>query len=65
MAAYHGNWPDDTPPALSQCKPGSLEVYYARVEETNKPKKAVTAYCKPARVKPNELRTIDKGVWIR
>ncbi len=64
MVAYHAVWPEETPPALSEHKPGTAEVYYVRAEETNKPKKAIAAYSKQARVKPNELRTLDKGSWI-
>ena len=57
-------WPDSLPAAVSQLQPSPLEINYFRIEETNKPKQAISYYGKQAHAKPADTRMIDKAVWI-
>ena len=62
--AYHVVWPDDMSSATLQQKPGLLDLYYVRVQETSRLKRATTFYCRQAKIKLAEVRAIDKGAWI-
>ncbi len=64
--AYHLVWPAEVPAELANAKPSALELYYLRVEETNKPKKAIGYYARQLQVKTADIRKIDndKTDWL-
>ena len=66
MTAYHLVWPAEVPAELANAKPSPLEIYYLRVEETNKPKKAIGYYARQLQVKTSEIRKTDndKTDWL-
>jgi hypothetical protein len=59
--AYHLVWPAEVPAEMGSSKPSALEIYYIRVEETNKPKKAIGYYSRQLQVKTSEVRKTDNG----
>jgi hypothetical protein len=59
--AYHLVWPAEVPAEIGSSKPSPLEIYYIRVEETNKPKKAIGYYSRQLQVKTSEVRKTDNG----
>jgi hypothetical protein len=66
VTTYHLVWPAEAPAELAAAKPGPLEVYYLRIEETNKPKKAISYYQRQFQVKNSEVRKTDsnKTDWL-
>jgi hypothetical protein len=66
VTAYHLVWPAEVPAELANAKPSPLEIYYLRVEETNKPKKAIGYYARQLQVKTSEIRKTenDKADWL-
>jgi|GEM_PF-2832969 len=63
-ASFHLAWPDEAPPEIAKLNPGWLEVYYVRVEEVNKPRKATAYYSRQADLRSSDARTIDKSTWL-
>jgi hypothetical protein len=61
---YHLSWPQDVPPASKSLNLGSLEVYYFGIEEITKPKKAIGFYARQSQIRPADVKTLDKSVWI-
>jgi hypothetical protein len=64
IAAYHVLWPDEAPPELAEQKLGLLDVYYFRIEETNRPKRAIGFYGRQAQARVSDARTIDRATWL-
>lgn len=63
-ASFHLVWPDEAPPEIAKLNPGWLEVYYVRVEEVNKLRKATAYYSRQADLRSSDARTIDKSTWF-
>jgi hypothetical protein len=51
---------------MADSKPSPLEIYYIRMEETSKPKKAVAYYARQLQVKASDVRKTDnsKADWL-
>ena len=66
VTAYHLLWPADVSAEMAAARPSPLEVYCLRVEETNKPKKAIGYYARQFQVKPSDVRKTDnnKTDWL-
>jgi hypothetical protein len=64
VASHRIVLPDAAPAGFAQMRPDSLQVYYVRVKETNKLKKAINYY--KGQVKPtSEARLIEgKKTWL-
>jgi hypothetical protein len=64
MTTYHLVWPAEIPAEMADSKPGPLEIYYLRVEETSKPKKAIGYYARQMRT--SDTRKIDssRADWL-
>ncbi len=64
--AYHLVWPAEAPADMANSRPSLLEIYYIRVEETNKPKKAIGYYARQLQVKTSDVRKLDnnKTDWL-
>jgi hypothetical protein len=63
-ASYQLIWPEEAPASIAALKSGLLKVQYVRIEELNKPKKAIAYYGRPAQVRSSEVRTIDQTIWL-
>jgi hypothetical protein len=63
-AEYHLVWPEKAPPQCAELKLGWLEIHYVRAEESGKLKTIKGFYKNKAKVKPADVRTTDKGLWI-
>ena len=66
LTAYHLVWPAEVPAEMTDSKPSPLEIYYIRMEETSKPKKAVAYYARQLQVKTSDVRKTDnsKADWL-
>lgn len=64
IASFHLIWPDEAPPEIAKLNPGWLEVYYIRVEEVSKLRKAKAYYSRQADLRSSDARTIDKSTWL-
>ena len=63
-ASFHLVWPDEAPPEIAKLTPGWLEVYYVRVEEVNRLRKATAYYSRQADLRSSDARTIGKSTWF-
>ncbi len=65
VASYHLSWPAEAPAEVAALKPGLLEVYYVRVEQVSRPRKATAYYSRQAKLRFTDARTIDKKtIWL-
>jgi hypothetical protein len=62
VASHHVSLPDAAPAGFAQVHHDTLDMYYIRVEQADKPKKAIRYYKGQAKVA--DARTIDKKVWL-
>ncbi|MEN6405805.1 MAG: hypothetical protein ABFC77_04960 [Thermoguttaceae bacterium] len=64
-AVYDFHWP---PPDLKGSEKAAaddlLDVHYLRIEEVNKPKKAIAFYGRQAQARTNDARTMDRATWL-
>jgi hypothetical protein len=64
VASHHVVLPGPAPTSLSQVQPSMLDLYYVRVEESAKPKKATQFYCRLAMARKDQTRTFESKTWI-
>ena len=67
VTAYHLVWPAEVSAEMAATPPSPLEIYYLRIEETAKPKKAIGYYARQWQLKTPEARKTDtsnKTDWL-
>ncbi len=66
LSSYHLALPAQTPADLGGQKPGGLDVYYIRAEESSKPKRAMGYYARQFQIKTTDMRTTadNKAIWL-
>jgi len=67
VSFYRLKWPDELPESLSAVNVSPLEVIYLRLEEINRPRKAVSFYTRQAQARTSDVRNVNnsnKDFWI-